>query len=200
MRSVGTNHLLYTLIILSYPLESETLRRFDSRSVSVLIELSSGAASARSRLGSDCESEFPFGPPSPWEGDKAAGFNFFFLTTTPFNDFLRSFLTVFGAIGLASVCVDCSGGAFVAVPTVGLLAAVSRAATALRVVSIATAAMTAYTLSEAFELFPIHLLAEAFFFTLLLKHGVKEEYFILFQCAELVTYMRVSGTCDLWQR
>ena len=86
------------------------------------------------------------------------------------------------------------------VPTVGLLAAVSRAATALQVVSIVTDTMTTNTLSEALQLFPIHLLAKAFFFTLFLKHGVEEEHFILFQCAELVTYMRLSSTCDHGER
>lgn len=142
---------------------------------------------------------FVFEPPSVSSGEEAAGFDFF-LTTTPFSDFLRSFFPLVGTIFLGLAGIGCGGGAFVAVPTVGLLAAVSRAATALRELSITTAAMTANTLSEILELFPIHLLAEAFFLALFLKHGVEEEHFVFFQCAELVTCMRMSGTCDLGQR
>lgn len=127
--------------------------------------------------------------PSVLGSEEAAGFDFF-LTSTPFSDFLRSFFPVAGDIVLILVAIGC-GGALVTVPTAGLVAAVSRAATALREFSIVTAAMTANTLSEALELFPIHLLADAFFFALFLKHGVEEEHFVFFQSAELVTCMQM---------
>lgn len=67
-------------------------------------------------------------------GEEAVGFDFF-LTTTPFNDFLRSFFAG-AADTLLLAGAGCGGGALDAVPTIGLLAAVSRAATALRMVKI----------------------------------------------------------------
>ena len=97
------------------------------------------------------------------------------------SDFLESFFAgavtgfVFtGAVALAVLDAPTGGG---------LLAALSRAATALhikmdsrvsrsRTTDYNAVSVRDYSLAKVFELLAVHLLPEAFLFTLLLKHGI----------------------------
>ena len=111
-------------------------------------------------------------------GLAAVGFVAFFFTRTPLSDFLASFFAgagagfAFGGALLPAVLVAPIGG--------GLLAAVSRAATALcmwneyRISSVSSRETSArvHPLPKVFELLALHLLPEALFFALFLQYGV----------------------------
>lgn len=107
-------------------LGSDTLRRFALDSASSF----ASASPLFLRLFSCAVVDSAFCLPFDIGGDAALGFGFFF-TRTPFRDFLTSFFAGRGAGGLVLLWSALDDGTAAVIVTGGLLAAVSRAATAL---------------------------------------------------------------------